>query len=154
MAKKYGPVTFLFFTLLLSLGLGGCATNPRAIAENPQAWRGKTVTLRGTAGRGFSIPLTDFSVFLLEYSDGAIPVVAVRDRDKGARTSLTGEVWAFPQEEMSSGSADAVNALGNFLLDHTDIDRRRVREVSSLILTALGSLADGLGNLWFVIEVR
>jgi len=139
--------------LLVLMLVSGCATSPGRIGQDPQRYDGKLVTVRGTVGRSFRIPLIDISVFLLENSGDAVPVVSTReDRDKGSPVRVRGEVWAFPERGMNEDSAAAVKALERFLVDQDLVARDRARQMSAVVLTAVRELAGGLGHLWFIIE--
>ena len=58
--------------VVLLLILAGCATSVGRVARDPQAYNGKTIKIRGEAGRGFSIPLTDITVFILHGEDTSV----------------------------------------------------------------------------------
>ena len=135
--------------------LTGCATvvSPKTVSENPQAWDGKKVTITGKVGVGFTIPLTDFSVFLLENPEGNVPVATVKTRTKDSKTNVTGEVWAFPARGMAETTTEAINALADFFVEDLNFERRKAREISALILTTAKRLGEGLSQFWFIIEV-
>ena len=144
----------LIIVLLLAVVVfAGCATSPENLASDPQSWDGKTVTLSGEVGTGFSIPATGFSVFSLAYADGNAPLVATSPRVKGRFTKVTGEVWAFPARGMSETSADAVYLLADFLMEKRNLDQRRAREVAALIFAAVNGISESSGPFWFIIEL-
>ncbi len=138
--------------LIVLIFLSGCATSPAKISEDPGHYDGKTVRLRGEVGKVFWIPLTDISIFLLKGKEANVPVITLSDRTEGEKTSVRGEVWAFPEDGMNIGSMKAVDAVEDFLIDNDIIERAKATEVSALILTAARKLSEGLGNIWFLME--
>lgn len=129
-----------------------CATRVGQIARNPQSYSGKTLRIKGAAGKGFSIPLTDISVFLLHGETTSVPVVAMKEPRQGQSLVVRGTVWAFPEEGMSLTTSEAVRAVEDFLVDQKLVSAKKARDASALILTAVGKLSRGLGHVWFVIE--
>jgi len=138
--------------VLLLLVLTGCATPVGRVARDPQAYSGKTIKLKGEAGRGFSIPLTEITVFMLHGENNSVPVVAFSKPREGQSCSVKGTVWAFPQEGMDVGTTEAVKAVEDFLIQRDLVERKKARDASALVLTAVRKLSQGLGNIWFLIE--
>ena len=138
--------------VVLLLILAGCATSVGRVARDPQAYNGKTIKIRGEAGRGFSIPLTDITVFILHGEDTSVPVAAFSKPREGQTYSIRGTVWAFPQDGMEAETTEAVQAVEDFLIEKDLVERKKARDASALVLTAVRKLSQGLGNIWFLIE--
>ncbi len=151
---KRSIVTMTLALILLTTLFMGCATSVGRIAQDPQAYNGKNLKIKGEAGKGFSIPLTEISVFLLKGDEGSVPIVALSKPSEGDSVAVRGTVWAFPQEGMNASTTQAVQAVEDFLVDNDLVDRKKARDASALVLTAVGKLAEGLGHVWFVIEEK
>jgi len=140
--------------ILVILATTGCVTSVGRIADDPDSYSGQVMKIKGEAGKGFTIPLTEIYVFLLKGKEASVPVVAMNKADQGSIVVIEGTVWAFPEEGMNAGSIEAVDAVQAFLIDHELVSEKRARDASALVLTAVGKLAAGLGNIWFVIEAQ
>lgn len=144
-SKVLVPVVLVFV-------LAGCATSVGRVARDPQAYSGRIIKIKGEAGKGFSIPLTDITVFMLHGEGSSVPVVALSKPREGQSCSVKGTVWAFPQEGMDVGTTEAVKAVEDFLIERDLVERKKARDASALVLTAVRKLSQGLGNIWFLIE--
>lgn len=53
---------------------------------------------------------------------------------------------------MTASTTEAVQAVEDYLVEKDLVERKKARDASALVLTAVGKLADGLGRVWFIIE--
>ena len=148
MKKTLLPLMLIPATALLM----GCATPVTQIARNPLTYGGKTMRIRGTPGRAFSIPLTEVTVFMLKGEKANVPVVALKKPQPGRPLVIRGTLWTFPKEKMDASAAKALGALENFLVEKLQVERERARKVAAPILAAVKKLSKGLGHFWFIIE--
>lgn len=145
-------IVFALILVFIALTLTGCATPVAEVARNPSAYVGEVLKIGGTAGKGFSIPLTKVTVFLLKDGKTEVPVVALKKPKPGSSVVVRGTIWAFPEEDMNVSATKVLKALEDFLVEKGQVERRKARRVTVPIFTAVKKLSRGLGHLWFIVE--
>ncbi len=105
---------FVILLMTLCFAFSSCTTSMRSIAENPQRFSQKVVTLKGRVNTIVRVPFTEYTVFVFE-SEGVKTVVFTDDQyPKGEEVNIKAEVVTFPEAAFKDKSGKASVQIAAF----------------------------------------
>lgn len=138
--------------VLLAVVVVGCTVSVASLRENPQAYAGETVVLKGRVERVVQVPLTDFSVYRFDDGTGAVTVFSAKTHERNELLSLRAEVVAFPADEAVEHAREARNRLRRFLVQNDLADRARAERIAGAILRVVRQVSDSVDHVFFLVE--
>jgi hypothetical protein len=138
--------------VLLALVLAGCSATVASLRENPQAYAGKTVVLKGRVERVVKVPLTDFSVYRFDDGTAAVTVFSAKTHERNEQLTLRAEVVAFPSDEAVDRAREARDRLRRFLVQNELANRARAERIAGAILRVVRQVSDSVDHVFFLVE--
>lgn len=132
------------------LFLTGCTTSVDALKTNPRKYAGQTVRVRGNVDSSFTIPFTDYTVFILNDTTGRIAVFTLKDKVKNTTTAFEAYIVAIDGEEAGDSASEGVVALENYLLEKGVMEEGD--ETIEIIVKAINKIAGAFEGTYFLIE--
>lgn len=140
--------------MLAAVVVSACATPIATIEEQPGAYAGRTITVRGIVVDSFSVPGIDLSFYSLSDGTARMPVLAREPREEGEEVRVDVRVVAIAGEAAAEEAAQAVRELADYLAERDIVARSRARSVSRRVIQGIRTLGRGVSGSYLLVETR
>ena len=147
-------ITTYSLLILATTIVSACATSIATIEEQPAAYAGTTVTVRGIVVDSFSVPGIDLSFYSLSDGTARMPVLARQPREEGEEVRAEVRVVAIAGEAAAREAADAVRELADYLVERDIVTRSRAQSVARRVIQAIRTVGRGVSGSYLLVETR
>lgn len=128
------------------------ATRIATIQDDPNAFVGQTVRIRGEVTQRRAIPLTDYEIQAFYDGSGTLLVLSDVSRNVADRARPRVRVIGVATDDASAAAPDFVAGIADFLVERNVVRRDRADRAAERLAVGVQTVLTLFDATWFAIE--
>jgi hypothetical protein len=149
--RKAGLITI---SVIVCMTVLGCTTSIESIRQNPGQYAGKEVRIQGEITKKMPLPLTDYSLCIVNGTSEEMILFALKDYSKGDMIMTTVHVIGASEQGARKSAQQIADSLIEFLIENKVTERKIAERISKGLVMVVSNITGAVEGSYLLVEVE